>query len=153
MGRMTTRAVQFVLDLVLFLLAALVLAGAQRPSVPASQPGRPADVDLPRPAPREYPPPPRRPQGARAAGTRGLFWQQDSQSLQTVQAYGFGVLVDKSTKPVALAATCAAQALAQVFGCSAAFVPSKGTHTYRIQTTCPFCAPTIVQSDPITLTY
>lgn len=115
-------------------------------------PGAPTDIDLPRPHPQTYPPV-RSPALRAAAPVRGLFWQQDAQSLGTVQAYTFGLLVDKATKPVPLAATCQAQPTALVFGCSAAFRPAKGTHQYRVQTTCPFCVPTTLQSDPITVTY
>lgn len=118
-------------------------------------PGRPADVDLPRPQATTYPAPPAptRPTTTRAAPLRTLFWTQDSQSLATAQQYTFGLLVDKATTPVALAAVCQAQPVALVYGCSARFTPTKGTHTYTLQTSCAFCAPTFVRSQPVTLTY
>lgn len=112
----------------------------------------PADVDLPRPHPVTYPPPPIGPRARAAPGERVLFWTQDSQAIGTVQQYQFALIVDKA-KPIALVATCAAQPIALVFGCSALVTPKKGTHTYAIQTTCPFCAPATVQSESVTLTY
>ena len=136
--------------IVLVLLALLL----QAPRV-GSPPGRPSDVDLPRPHPREYPPV-RRPagRGARASVTqRGLFWTQDSQALATVQQYTFALYVDSSTKATPLAATCIAQPTALVFGCSALFTPAKGTHSYTLETRCTFCGPTSVRTQPMTFTY
>jgi len=133
----------------------LVLLLVQPPRVGAP-PGAPADVDLPRPHPIDYPPV-RRPagRGARAAPAtqRGLYWTQDSQALATVQQYTFALYVDTGTKATVLAANCSAQPTALVFGCSALFTPAKGTHQYTLETRCTFCAPTSVRAQPFTFTY
>ena len=134
------------------ILIVLLLLTLQRAHV-SSPPHTPADVDLPRPHPREYPPV-RRPagRGARVPATqRGLFFTQDSQGLETVRQYQFGLVID-TAPAIPLAVTCVVQPIAQVFGCSALFTPKKGTHQYRIETRCDFCLQTVVRSDPVTYT-